>query len=552
MANPEAEKALVRTGGIDALTIVRQLALIVGFAAAVAIAFWVVLWMKEPNFSVLFGNLEKSEAGEVLDALQQLNISYKLEESTGAILVPSKNVHDARIKLAAQGLPKSTSGGGFANLVTEDNTFGISESKENLIYQKALEQELSRTISSLANVKSARIHLAIPKQSVFLRNRQKPRASVTVSLYAGRTLNDGQVAAISHLVSSSVPNLDVENVTVVDQTGRLLTNGQSTSEMAMTSTQFEYARKLEKNYIERIENILIPILGANAVRAQVTADIDFTYNEQTQELFNPDSQVPVSVQIAEEQSSGKSLGGVPGALSNQPPAATDVPEQANAGGDTAAGASSPTSRSSRKETRNFEIDKTVSHTRYAMGRVRRLSAAVVVDDKITVNEQGERLRANRTPEEIERITELVKKAVGFSVQRGDSVNVINEAFTDPVVPEELPEQPIWEQAWIWDVAKQAVGGLLLLLILFGVLRPVIKNLSKSIEPLYKVPAVAAGNALVPSEIREDQLSLSGGEAHKKLEAPASPMDKNMVVAKQAVMDDPKLVAQVVKNWVSQE
>jgi len=552
MANPEAEKALVRTGGIDALTIVRQLALIVGFAAAVAIAFWVVLWMKEPNFSVLFGNMEKSEAGEVLDALQQLNISYKLEESTGAILVPSKNVHDARIKLAAQGLPKSTSGGGFANLVTEDNTFGISESKENLIYQKALEQELSRTISSLANVKSARIHLAIPKQSVFLRNRQKPRASVTVSLYAGRTLNDGQVAAISHLVSSSVPNLDVENVTVVDQTGRLLTNGQSTSEMAMTSTQFEYARKLEKNYIERIENILIPILGANAVRAQVTADIDFTYNEQTQELFNPDSQVPVSVQIAEEQSSGKSLGGVPGALSNQPPAATDVPEKAGAGGEAAGGAASPTSRSSRKETRNFEIDKTVSHTRYAMGRVRRLSAAVVVDDKITVNEQGERLRANRTPEEIERITELVKKAVGFSVQRGDSVNVINEAFTDPVVPEELPEQPIWEQAWIWDVAKQAVGGLLLLLILFGVLRPVIKNLSKSIEPLYKVPAVAAGNAMVPSEMREDQLSLSGGEAHKKLEAPATPMDKNMSVAKQAVMDDPKLVAQVVKNWVSQE
>jgi flagellar M-ring protein FliF len=549
MATTDADKTMPKPGGIDAVTIIRQLALIVGFAASVAIAFWVVLWMQEPSYAVLFGNLDKSEAGEVLDALQQLNIEYKLDDSTGALMVPSKHVHDARIKLAAQGLPKSTNGGGFANLMTNDNTFGISESKENLIYQKALEQELARTISSLSNVKSARIHLAIPKQSVFLRNRQKPRASVIVSLYAGRSLSDGQVAAMSHLVSSSVPNLEVENVTVVDQTGRLLTNGQSTSEMAMTSTQFEYARKLEKNYMERIENILIPILGANAVRAQVTADIDFTYNEQTQELFNPESQVPVSVQIAEEQSSGKSLGGVPGALSNQPPAATEVPEQAKA--QSAAGSASPNSRSSRKETRNFEIDKTVSHTRYAMGRVRRLSAAVVVDDKVIINDAGERVRTGRSPEEIERITELVKKAIGFSTQRGDSVNVINEAFTEPVVPEDLPEQPIWEQSWIWDAAKQFVGGILLLLILFGVLRPVIKNLSKSIEPLYKVPATASRMAALP-EMQEDQLSLSGAEAQKKLEAPVSPMDKNMMVAKQAVNEDPKLVAQVVKNWVSQE
>jgi flagellar M-ring protein FliF len=550
MANPDADKMVAKPGGIDAVTIIRQFALIIGFAASVAIAFWVVLWMQDPNYSVLFGNLDKSEAGEILDTLQQLNIPHKLDESTGAILVPTKHVHDARIKLAAQGLPKSTAGGGFSNLLTEDNTFGISESKENLIYQKALEQELARTISSLSNVKSARIHLAIPKQSVFLRNRQKPRASVIVSLYAGRNLNDGQVAAISHLVSSSVPNLDVDSVTVVDQNGRLLTNGQSTSEMAMSSSQFEYARKLEKNYIERIENILIPILGADAVRAQVTADIDFTYNEQTQELFNPESQVPISVQIAEEQSSGKSLGGVPGALSNQPPAATEVPEKATA--DTASGGGSPNSRSSRKETRNYEIDKTVSHTRYAMGRVRRLSAAVVVDDKVSVNDQGERVRNNRSPEDINRITELVKKAIGFSIQRGDSVNVINEAFTEPLIPEALPEQPIWEKSWVWDAAKQFVGGILLLLILFGVLRPVIKNLSKSIEPLYKVPAVAASKVPALPDMQDDQVSLSGQEPQKKLEGPATPMNKNMMIAQQAVTEDPKLVAQVVKNWVSQE
>lgn len=550
MANPDADQLKHNPNGINALTVVRQFALIFGVAAAVAIGFWVFSWMQEPNYGVLYGNLDKSEAGQILDALQQLNIPYKLDESTGAILVPSGNIHNARIKLAAQGLPRSTAGGGFSNLLTQDNTFGISESKENLIYQKALEQELARTISSLSNVKAARIHLAIPKQSVFLRNRQKPRASVIVGLYSGRSLSDGQVAAISHLVSSSVPNLDVDNVTVVDQNGRLLTDGQQTTEMAMSSTQFEYARKLEKNYMDRIENILTPILGAEAVRAQVTADIDFTYNEQTQELYNPDSQVPVSVQIAEEQSSGKSTGGVPGALSNQPPAATDVPEKATGGGDSSS--ASPNSRSSRKETRNFEIDKTVSHTRYAMGRVKRLSAAVVVDDKVTINDKGVRTRVTRSPEEIDRITELVKKAIGFSIQRGDSVNVINESFTEPLVPEELPPQPIWEQSWVWDAAKQAMGGLLLLLILFGVLRPVIRNLSKSIEPLYKLPAAAPVSVPALPEMGEDQLSLSGAESPKRLEGPGSPFDKNMMTAQQAVKEDPKLVAQVVKNWVSEE
>jgi len=544
---PDADKIKYLPAGIDSVTIIRQFALIFGVAAAVAIGFWLFSWTQEPNYGVLYGSLDKSEAGQILDALQQLNIPYKLDESTGAILVPSHSIPDARIKLAAQGLPKSTAGGGFSNLLTQDNTFGISENKENLIYQKALEQELARTITSLSNVKAARIHLAIPKQSVFLRNRQKPRASVIVSLYAGRSLNDGQVAAISHLVASSVPNLDVDNVTLIDQNGRLLTDGEQTSEMAMSSTQFEYNRKLEKNYIERIENILIPILGADAVRAQVTADIDFTYNEQTQELYNPESKVPVSVQIAEETSSGRSAGGVPGALSNQPPGTAQVPEKAGVGESVL-----PTSRSSRKETRNYEIDKTISHTRYALGKLKRLSAAVVVDDKMMVNDKGERTRISRSPEEIDRITELVKKAIGFNIQRGDSVNVINESFTEPLMVEELPSKSLWEQSWVWEGAKRIVGGLLILLILFSVLRPVIRNLSKSIEPLYRLPANAKAEMPALSEMSEDQLSLSGLDATKRLQGPGNPFDKNMMTAQQAVKDDPKLVAQVVRNWVSEE
>ncbi|WP_455204866.1 flagellar basal-body MS-ring/collar protein FliF [Kaarinaea lacus] len=548
MATAELEDHSTKPHGLDTLTIVRQLGLFIGLAASVAIGVWVVLWSQEPNYSVLYGTLEETEASLVMDALQQLNISYKLDDSTGALMVPSKNVHDARIKLAAQGLPKSASGG-FNSLNTQDNTFGISETKENLIYQKALEQELSRTIVSLSNVRTARVHLAIPKQSVFVRNRQKPRASVIVSLYSGRNINEGQVAAISHLVASSVPNLDVEHVTVVDQQGRLLTTGGSSREMALTSTQFDYARKLEKSYIERIENILIPILGPEAVKAQVTADLDFTYSEQTQEQFNPDSQVPVSEQISEELSTGRNTGGIPGALSNQPPGAAEVPENATAEANTEA---KPSSRSTRREVRNYEMDKTISHTRYSAGRLRRLSAAVVLDDKVTVNANGEKIRTQRSPEEIERITELVKKAIGFNIQRGDSVNVINESFTEPLAPMALPEQPIWEQAWIWDVAKQALGGLLVLLILFGVLKPAIKNLSRTITPIMNVPEPAASPAPALPNMQEDQLSLTGGEAQQQLPGPGSPYEKNMMVAQQAVKDDPKLVAQVVKNWIADE
>ena len=266
MANELQTNAKVQVNKLDAITIVRQLGLFVGLAASIAIGFWVVLWSQEPNYGVLFGSIDEQEASEVLDALQQLNIPFRMDDSTGAILVPSKNVRDARIKLAAQGLPKGA-GNSYSSLGGESSTFGVSQAKEKVLFQKALEHELSKTIISLSNVKSARVHLAIPRQSVFVRDKQLARASVTLGLYSGRTLNAGQIAAIAHLVSSSVPNLAVDQVTVVDQKGRLLSTGESSREMALTSTQFDYTRKIEKNHIERIENILSPIIGKDALRA---------------------------------------------------------------------------------------------------------------------------------------------------------------------------------------------------------------------------------------------------------------------------------------------
>lgn len=527
--------------GFDTMTMVRQLLLLVAMAGSIAIGGWLVFWLQEPNYGVLFSSLDDGEASLILEELQKLDIPHKLDSGTGALLVPTKEIHSARIKLAAQGLPKGTRGGLFGS--EDSGGFGVSEAMEKVRFQKALESELAITIGSLANVKNVRIHLAIPKQSVFVRNRHKPRASVVINLYAGRNLTDGQVAAVVHLVSSSVPNLDVENVTVVDQKGHLLTAGEASREMALSSTQFDYTQRLEKSFMERVENILVPILGADAVRAQVTADIDFTYSEQTQESFNPDSLTPRSVQSLEEQSNGSSSGGVPGALSNQPPGKSTVPEQAAGASDKSGGANS---RSSRRETKNYELDKTISHTRFAMGRLRRLSVAVVLDDMLTTGEDGKTIRTERSPEEIDRITTLVKKAIGFNLQRGDSVNVINAAFTQPDAPVELPATPIWEQPWVWDVSKHVVGVLLVLVIAFGVLRPVFRSITATIQPIMAAPPALPRPA---GEIADDTLSLGGSE-QKKLAGPATPFEKNMQTAQQTVVDDPKLVAQVVKNWVT--
>lgn len=543
-----ADQQQVKINGLDTLTLVRQLGLFVALAASVATGVWVVLWSQEPNYSLLFGNLEETEAGLVLEGLQQLNIPYKLDGSSGAILVPSKSLHDARIKLAAQGLPKGTTGG-FASLTENDGPFGSSEAKQRIMFQRALEQELAQTINSLSNVKSSRIHLAIPKRSMFVRDRQKPRASIIISLYPGRNLNDGQVSAIVHLVSSSVPNLDVDAITLVDQKGHLLTSGEANRDMVQTSSQFEYARRVEKNKIASIESILAPILGSDAVRAQVTADVDFTYSEQTQESFNPDTPTTRSIQLTEEKTSGAAAnGGIPGALSNQPPAKSAVPElnaESAAGG--IGGASS---RNVRKETKNFELDRTVSVTRFAMGKIRRMSAAVVVDDKLSIDASGATIRVPRSPEEMMRITSLVKKAIGFNLRRGDSVNVINASFTVPTVPEALPDLPMWEQPWLWDIVKQGIGGVLVLLILFGVLKPAIKVLSKTIAPVMNVPALAAPARGIGGEVADDQVTLSGAEAQKKLASPKTSFDRDMETAHTTVKEDPKLVAQVVKNWVT--
>jgi flagellar M-ring protein FliF len=528
--------------GFSGLPALRQIGLMVGLAASVALGVAVALWSQTPSYSLLYGNLAPRDAAAVTDALQKSNIPFKIDEASGALMVASTQLQKARLQLAADGLPKGASNS--FEMLGESQGFGTSQFIEAARYQHALEGELARTISNLRNVESARVHLALPKRTVFVRKQEEPSASVVLGLYAGRSLDEGQVASIVHLVASSVPHLNPNQVTVVDQRGNLLTTRDSASEVGMTSTQFAYNRKVEDSYTKRIEDLLSPLVGAGRIRAQVAAELDFTRVEKTQESYNPDLPALRSEQTSEDQMSSNISGiGIPGTLSNQPPAAATT---------TPPGTTAPTGESSgnssRRSTRNYELDKTISHTRLATGNVRRLSVAVVLDDKQTVSEAGEVQRTPWSEEEITKFTTLVKEAVGFNALRGDSVHLINAAFQPVPEAEPLPDQPIWEQPWIWDVLKQGLGAIAVLLLIFGVLKPTLRSLT---EKGAAMPALAAAGG-GEGGVGEDQLTL-GAARQGSLPAPQRlQYDQQIATAKGMIQQDPKRVAQVVKNWVNQD
>lgn len=538
------------------LSWLRQVGVMVGIAAAVALGVAVVLWSRTPSYGMLYSSLSDRDLTQVMDALQAADIRYKVDNASGAIMVPADQVHDARLKLAAAGLPKSASMG-FEVLDNESNPFGNSQTAELARFQRALEEELARSIGKLSNVRSARVHLAIPKPSVFARDKKDPSASVLLDLYPGRALEEGQVDAIAHMVSASVPNLKMSAVTVVDQQGRLLTGSDGPEQIREAAHRFQYTRKLEDTFARRVEDILTPLVGNDGVKASVAAEVDFTATEQTSESFNPDSQSVRSEQTLEENRAGSIEGGVPGALSNQPPGAGAAPETTAADpnataatGATAAAAASTGPQSNRRQaTRNFEVDRTISHSRLSAGSVRRLSVAVLVDNKTNVGKNGKITKTPFTKEEIDRMTALVKEAVGFDATRGDTVNVTNADFTMPPKVEPLPEPPVWKQAWVIDLGKQVLGGMFALIVAFGVIRPAIRSLMRRevVVPTSGEPMMNADGSLsLPGGAGA---SLPGGAGAVAQLAPPrdqSELDRVKMLASQ----DPKLAAQVVKGWVN--
>lgn len=528
---------------------VRQLAVMVGIAASVAIGVAMVLWSQSPSYSPLYGSLGEKDAVEVVAALQQAGVEYKVDQGTGMVLVPNGKLQEVRIQLASQGLPQSD-GLGF-EMLQQDTGFGTSQLIESARYHHALEGELARTIATISGVQSARVHLALPKQSVFVRKRKEPSASVVMKLYPGRVLERGQVDAIVHLVASSIPEMPPGRVTVVDHKGRLLSEERTSGEMKLSASQFEYTRQVEEHYRNRIEELLAPIVGADKVRAQVAADVDFTVTEQTQERFNPDQPALRSEQLNEEASRLSAVQGVPGALSNQPPAAGTAPQQAQGGAGEAGDAASL--NTSKQATRNYELDRVVSHTRLSPASLRRLSVAVVVDDIVQPGAAGvPPARRERTPEEIERISQLVREAIGFNAQRGDSVKVINSSFLPPEAVAELPALSLWEEAWFRDVLKQVGGALVALLVIFGVLLPTMKRLLHPAAA--ELPAgalVAAGQGAAGQVVGDGGRML--GQDGQPVHLPGPAGYENVLEAARGLVDsDPKRVAQLVKTWISED
>ena len=534
MALVNPENVVAQASAFNALPVLRQLGLMIGLAASVALGVYVVLWSQTPDYSMLFGGLSDADAANVAEALEQSGIEYRVDSGSGAITVPARLVHEARLKLASKGLPGDTSAG--FDLFQETSGFGTSRFMENARYNRAIEGELARSIEKIQTVESARVHLAIPKQSVFVRDKSKTRASVVLKLFSGMRMDEERISGIVHLVAASVPNLEAEQVTIVDHKGRLLTNSSSDTGIAASSSQLAYTRSLESLYIQRIKDMLVPIMGDGGVRAQVVANVDFTMVETTTESYKPDNKAIRSEETFSEKSGGAGVAGIPGALSNQPPAGGTT------GDEEAVDTEAVTVNSSSRSTRNYELDHSVSHTRTAPGTVQRLSVAVVVDYREQTNEEGTVERVPVAGEEMERITALVKDAVGFDAKRNDTVNVSNISFKTMEEMEPLPGPAIWEQPWVWDIGKQVLGGLMVLLMVFGVLKPVLRSLVVKPEVAAGLPA---GSASGQMGMIENQNSAGGQQG-----GPAMSQQEQSGMAKNMISQNPQQGAQVVKEWVA--
>lgn len=532
-----APSSQINLSGVLRIPAVRQVVLLLGVAAAVAAGFAVVLWSQSPGYAPLYADLGTQEAAQVAEALKAAEIDYKLS-GDGSILVAKVQLHDARLQLASQGLPQSASAG--MDSMQEQSSFGVSQFMESARYQYALEAELARTISSLGAVREARVHLALPKQTAFIRDSKKASASVLLHLFRGRLLEADQASSIVHLVASSVPNLVAADVTLIDQSGRLLSSAADKPEDAIAATQFKFSRQLETTYKRRIEDLLTPLLGAGRVRAEVVADVDFTYVEETRESFDPTRSVVRSEQINEEKSSAGGLlaSGIPGALSNQPPVEAEVAQPQDPQGEGSVAETEP-QNSSRSSTRNYEVDRTIRHTRPQYGAIRKLSVAVLIDDS-PISEDSDQVTVSDA--EIERYTALVKEAIGFSEARGDTVVMLSEAFMSVAQVAEAEPPAIWETPLFRDSIKQVLGAVVALAIAFGIVRPMLRGV------------VSSGSAISGEYIARGG-EYTGGAGTPQLAGGAAAIaapsyDEKVAAAKNITGHDPARVAQVVKKWVT--
>ncbi|WP_067700857.1 MULTISPECIES: flagellar basal-body MS-ring/collar protein FliF [unclassified Erwinia] len=546
-----------------------RIPLAIAAAAAIAIVIAMVLWAKQPDYRVLFNNLSDEDGGAIITQLTQMNVPYQFDDKGGALMVPADKVYELRLRLAEQGLPK---GGAVGFELLDKEKFGISQFSEQVNYQRALEGELSRTIETLGPVKNVRVHLAMPKPSLFVREQKSPTASVTLMLQPGRALDQGQINAITHMVSSSVAGLPPGNVTVVDQAGHLLSQSDNAGR-DLNDAQLKYATDVENRFQQRIEAILNPIVGNGNVHAQVTAQIDFNSREQTDEQFKPNSdaknQAVRSRQSSDsEQIGGQYPGGVPGALSNQPAPANTAPittpnnsangqnaaNAANNGaakqGTSASTASSTPSNTRRDDTTNYEVDRTILHTKMNVGEVQRLSVAVVVNYR--ADAAGKPIAL--TDAQLKQIENLTREAMGYSDKRGDSLNVVNSPFTESA--ETGGDLPFWQQQSFIDQMMEAGRWLLVLIVAWILYRKLVRpQLRRRAEQDKAAADAVAFNSQKRDEGEDEAVSVKLSKDEMDQERKSQHRVSAEVMSqriREMSENDPRVVALVIRQWMKDE
>jgi flagellar M-ring protein FliF len=564
----------------------RPLLLLIGIAAAVAAGVWIVLWSRGPTYSLLSANLSPQDEAQVAQALDSAQIPYKLDAAANGVEVPAERLDEARLKLAGQGVTDSDS---FAAL-EKSSGFGVSQFMEDVRYQHALEMELARTIASMQPVAGARVNLAEPRQSVFVSDNRTASASVFVQLKQGSTLEPEQVQAIVNLVASSVPNLSAGQVTVVDQQGRLLSAPNGHDAYAMDEREYDMVHRMETDYARRIEALLTPMVGPGLVHAQVVAELNLGVSEQAKELYTPNSQIVRSEQLSEQNAGGAGTGGVPGSLSNEPPAPGTLTPPAGAapatagqngaaaaagtqnaaqsgGGQNATGAAGAPGQpgtqpvggavapvggdktSSRDVTRNYEIDRTLDYSSQPAGTIRRLTVAVLIGDRTVTGTDGKTKKVPLDAPELARVTQLVKDAVGYDSARGDSVSVVNaslDAGSAPATDGTYSAPPIWQTPFAWSLLRIVAGLVVVLVLVLSVLRPLVRTL---VAPMRLAPAAPA-QALPAGAPGAPAAALP--PSHREAAVSTATHEQQLSQARTLVGQDPKRVAQVVRGWVGSD
>ncbi|MFI0473496.1 flagellar basal-body MS-ring/collar protein FliF [Halomonas sp. HMF6819] len=540
--------------------------LLVAGAASIALVAALFMWAGSPEYRVLYSNLDEADGGRVIAELDSRAVPYRFSDSGQALLVPADQVHTLRLQLAEQGLPR---GGNLGLELMDNQAFGISQFAEQVNFQRGLEGELARSIESLGPVERVRVHLSLAKPSVFIRDREPAKASVVLTLMPGRVLGEGQVSAIVHMVSSSVPELAAQDVTVVDQSGRLL-SAQVSQGNDLDGSQLEYIAEVERSYQQRIENILTPILGSGNVRAQVAAQVDFSRREQTSERYGP-NQPPNEAAVRSRQLSLSFDGenplanGIPGALSNTPPGVAasliNQPDEGEDGGGDGQNTEEepPLSNLRQDDVVNYEVDRSIEHVQQRLGQVQRLSAAVVVDFKSVVNGDGETEQIALSPDEVAQIERLIQQAMGFSAARGDQIEVVNTPFVRAA--SDVEEDIAWWQrpetlALASTLGRYLMVFIVALLLYLLILRPLIKRYTQ-------VPAEASGaqNGTFRVSVGDDDESESeaDGEAsgdsdtygeRPKRQRKTSLYENNLKDLQDMAKDDPRMVAMIIRSWMN--